>query len=98
MFELDDIVEIYPHKPEECWLSSPVMNMQGSIAKIVEVYYEGVYIKVRCYHLEFIEVKANKPELVTGHEGFMRWEDRHLSLVSRDDGIQEIDISTLLAE
>ena len=96
MFEIGDIVKIYPHEPAFCWPDSPALNLIGTIARINSKVKDGKYNGAPYYYtLEFIEIKARKPEKFKEHDAKLHWHDEHLVLVEKNKEYGDMDTSEL---
>ena len=99
MFNKGDIVEIY-NNGTMAMPDSPVLNLEGTVAEIVDVRKNKSLVY---YWLKFIDIKAEKPELVKGDEEHLEklyWRDHHLRLLTgnliTNVKIDEDDIMDLL--
>ena len=88
MFKVGDIVQIHYHGLDGLAMpGSPVINLDGTIAEVIEVVkrYNSQY-----YKLEFIDVKAVNMERFEENQAFRTWKDEHLLFVSHPE-YKEID-------
>lgn len=78
MFQKNDVVEINYHgNPNLAMSGSPCLNLQGTIAKIKDVKFNGYYSKAR-YTLEFIDIHAKDYTRYEKNQEDLYWKDEHL--------------------
>lgn len=88
MFKVGDIVQIHYHRLDGLAMpGSPVLNLDGTIAEVIEVVkrYNGLH-----YKLEFIDVKAVNIKRFKKSQAFLTWKDEHLLFISHPE-YKEID-------
>lgn len=95
MFQVGDIVRIYPHNDTMCWPDSPVLNLKNSLAKIKTVNKPYSWSNHHYYTLEFIELDIKKPEKYEESQAKLHWQDDHLVLVEEYKEFQDIDTMEL---
>ena len=86
MFNVGDKVIIHS---DIYWMEgSPVRNLDGTIAEIVEVRQK--YLS-RTYRLKFLELKIKDPSKFDEDQCDMAWTDKHLELYVKDIDINNLE-------
>ena len=88
MFNVGDKVIIHNDNYWHAMEGSPVRNLDGTIAEIVEVRQKHLS---RTYRLKFLELKIKDPISFEEHQCNLAWEDRHLEPYMKDIDVNKLE-------